>query len=253
MLHDILQHVPLVQPEAPRKVRHSRIQQHLREVVGYPRCELTLQIPSSDTPAAAVPRAGNDVGVGAGLRRDKLRDELGMVAHVGIHKDDVVSLGLLQAIHVGRAEPELALARQNHDAIRAVDALQLLRHGLRAVRAVVLHDDDLIVHSFPDVLLQQPHDERQVVALVVRREDDGVGRHGAAPLNQEPGPGGWMSSLAAIPLRQLAGEDARKQGRSGTQPSGPPRRMPEPRGCSSYPERRAHRRRTGSTPHQRAA
>jgi hypothetical protein len=68
-----------------------------------------------------------------------------VVRHVGVH-DEAVSAGAqLEAIHVGAAEAELALAREDYNAGLAVDFLQLLGHLLSAIGGVILDDDELVV------------------------------------------------------------------------------------------------------------
>jgi hypothetical protein len=68
-----------------------------------------------------------------------------VVRKVGDPEEHKVSRGLLEAVAVGGAQTQLALARQDHDLVLAVDLLQLARYLQRPVGAVVLHDHDLIL------------------------------------------------------------------------------------------------------------
>lgn len=68
-----------------------------------------------------------------------------MVRKVGVHDDDEVARGELQAVHVGRAEAELAAAGVQFDAVRAVGFDELFGDGLRAVGGAVVDDEDFPV------------------------------------------------------------------------------------------------------------
>ncbi len=97
-----------------------------------------------------IPRACDDVEAvrstsGARLHAYHARDELWVVREVGVHDDDEVARRELQPVHVRRAEAELASARAQLHACRAVHALQLLSNGLRAVGRRVVNDDNLPV------------------------------------------------------------------------------------------------------------
>ena len=72
------------------------------------------------------------------LEGDELGDELGVVREVGVHDDDEVAGGELQAVHVGRAEAELAGARLEEDVWRV--GLELVGAGEGAVGGAVVDD-----------------------------------------------------------------------------------------------------------------
>jgi hypothetical protein len=140
--NDLLQHLLLVQSEATGAIADAGAEHGIAEQVGAAADELALEIPAVDAAVAGVAGAGDDVGAGAGLDRDHLGDELGVVREVGVHDDDEVALGELQPVDVGRAQAQLARARLQHDARGAVDLLQLLGNVLRAIRGAVVDDDE---------------------------------------------------------------------------------------------------------------
>ena len=100
---------------------------------------------------------------------------------IGVHDDDEIPLGVLEPVDVGRPEAELLLSRPQHDGLVAVDLLQLLGHIESAVGRAVVDHDDLEIELF-QVLHQQPNDDGQVFALVVRGQEDGIFDHGRAVL-----------------------------------------------------------------------
>jgi hypothetical protein len=67
------------------------------------------------------------------------------VAEVGVHDDDVVAFGELQAVHVRCAEAELARAGLEDD-VRAVGFFELFRDCLGAVRGAVVDDYEFPVN-----------------------------------------------------------------------------------------------------------
>lgn len=75
-----------------------------------------------------------------------------MVREVGVHDDGVVARGELEAVHVGRAETELAGARFEEDALGAVDRDELFCDVLGAVGGAVVDDDEFPV-EFAGVVL----------------------------------------------------------------------------------------------------
>jgi hypothetical protein len=139
--HDLLQHLLLVQPKAPREITHPRPQDRIRKEIRPPAHQLPLQIPAVHAAVAGIARARDDIIAAVRrqllLPRDHLRDELGVVRKVGVHDDDEVAGRELQAVHVGRPEAELAGAGLQVD-VRRVGSCQLVGYDLRAVgRAVV--------------------------------------------------------------------------------------------------------------------
>lgn len=138
-LDDLLQDGLLVEAEAAGEVADAGAQDGVGEEVGAAADELALEVPAVDTAVAGVARAGDDVVVALGLARDHARDELGVVAEVGVHDDDEVARHELQPVHVRRAQPQLARARLEHH-VRAVGLDQLLRDHLRPVRRAVVDD-----------------------------------------------------------------------------------------------------------------
>jgi len=68
-----------------------------------------------------------------------------VVGEVGVHDDDEVAGGELQAVDVGGAEAELAGARLEEDAGGAVGALELFGDFLGAVGGAVVDDYELPV------------------------------------------------------------------------------------------------------------
>ena len=64
---------------------------------------------------------------------------------VGVHDDDEVSRGILQAVNVCGAEAEFAGAGVELYSVGAVGFDELLCDGLRAVWRAIVDDDDLPV------------------------------------------------------------------------------------------------------------
>lgn len=220
-LKELLEHRTLVEPETARQVAHARPQHGIGKDVGALAGELALEVPAVDAAAGLVARARHNVVVVFLLQRNHLRDELGVVAKVGVHDDDVVALGKLQAVDVGGAEPELARARLEDD-VGSVGLDELLGDVLGAVGRAVVDDDELPIdvavrtepklarglHAriargrrgtgtnvlFSKGALQQPCDDGQVLALVEGGQDHRVrvlggggllaGRHGEVVLQE---------------------------------------------------------------------
>jgi hypothetical protein len=67
------------------------------------------------------------------------------VAEVGVHDDDKVALGELQAVDVCGSETELSCSRLEDDSVCAPDLLELFRDVLGAVRRAIVYDDDFPV------------------------------------------------------------------------------------------------------------
>ena len=120
-----------------------------------------------------------------------------MVREVGVHDDDEVARHELEAVDVGRSETQLSRAGLEHH-VRRVGLDQLLRDYLRAIGGAVVDDDEFPVELaaktdmsvpgqprdkkavqeacllFAECAVQQPGDDGQVPALVVRRQDHRV-------------------------------------------------------------------------------
>ena len=118
-----------------------------------------------------------------------------MVAEVGVHDDDEVARDELQAVDVGGAEAQLAGASLEDD-VGGVGLDELVGDVLGAVGRAVVDDDEFPIElagdcqqpfgtraermqNQLDLLLcesavQQPGHNGEVLALVVRRQDDRV-------------------------------------------------------------------------------
>lgn len=144
-LEELLQDRPLVQSETAREIAHARSQHRIRENVGAFARELSLQVPAVDAATGLVACARHNVVVVLLLQCDHLRNEFGVVAEVGIHDDDVVTFGELQAVDVGSAEAELAGARLE-DNVGCVCFDKLLGDILGAVGGAVVDDDEFPVN-----------------------------------------------------------------------------------------------------------
>lgn len=68
-------------------------------------------------------------------------DELGVVAEVGVHDDDEIARGKLQAVHVGGSKTEFAGAWFEDDVFGAPEGLQLFGDFEGAVRGTVVDYD----------------------------------------------------------------------------------------------------------------
>ncbi len=71
-----------------------------------------------------------------------------MMTKIGIHDDDEVSPGVLQAVHIGGSETEFSRAEFQDDAVRAIEGLQLLCDGLGAIWRGIIYNDEFPV-EFP--------------------------------------------------------------------------------------------------------
>lgn len=202
-LEELLQHRSLVQSEAAGQIANAWSQHCIGKDVGTLARKLPLQVPAVDAATRPVARARNNVVIVLLLQRDHLGDELGVVAEVGVHDNNVVTLGELQAVNVGGTEAELASAGLEDD-MRRVGLDELLGDFLGAIGRAVVDDDEFPVNvagkgkgwsawsritreadngRIGDVLfskgaLQQPCDDGQVLALVECGQDHRVGVHG---------------------------------------------------------------------------
>ncbi len=98
-----------------------------------------------------------------------------VVREVCVHENHKVASGQLEAVNVGSAQPQLARAQQDLEPVLPKQALQLQRHLVGAVRGGVLHHHNLVLQpSAPEGLIQQPNHQRQVIALIVRGQQNSV-------------------------------------------------------------------------------
>lgn len=205
-LEQLLQHVPLVQPEGTGQVAHAGAQHGVGKDVGALGGKLALEVPAVNTTVAGIAGARDDVVVAGLLLGNHLGDELGVVAEVGVHDNDVVALGELEAVNVGGTESELACAGlQLH--MGSVELDELGGDILGAVGRTVVDDYEFPVdvsgfesksasgnigyyqHQLGrgraidwtggDILLakgavEQPGDDGEVLAFIEGRQDDRV-------------------------------------------------------------------------------
>ena len=132
-----------------------------------------VQRPVHDADAVQVARTDDDVVVGG--RRDERRQILGIVRQVGVHLADEVDVGLgdrlLQAVDVGASEPALAGAVHDLHPARVLDR-QRVGNRPGAIRRSVVDDQ----HPEARVREHAAREQRQILALVVGRDDDEDGR-----------------------------------------------------------------------------
>jgi len=145
LLEGHLEHLPLVEAEGAREIRCRRGQEGRCQEVGHARSKLAVQIPAVDASVLRVASPGHDVRARLPLLLDKLGDHLRVVAQVRVHQDNKVTRALGQAVHVGRAQTQLARACVQLDLSLAVYLLQVLHHILGAIGGIVIHDDYLHV------------------------------------------------------------------------------------------------------------
>lgn len=102
--NDLFKDALLVQTETAGKIADARSQNCIGEQVGSAADKLALEIPSKHTSVASIASSRDNVVVGRLLQRNHLRDELGVVAEVGVHDDDKVSGRELESVDIGCAE-----------------------------------------------------------------------------------------------------------------------------------------------------
>lgn len=128
---------------------------------------------------------------------DHLRDELRVVAEVGVHDDNKVARGIFQAVDVSCTQTKLALTGLKDDVFRAIEVLELLRDLEGAVRGSVVDDNNfpiqlsiiekeievshstLSLYQLKYILLiegplDQPDNDREVPPLIVGGKNDRV-------------------------------------------------------------------------------
>lgn len=141
---DLFQHALLVETERARQVADARAQDSVGKQVGAAADKLALEVPAVDTAVASVARARDNVVVGRLLDSNHLRDELGVVAKVGVHDDDKVARGELETVHVRSAQAKLAGAGlQLH--VWAVGLDELVGDFLGAVGRAIVDNDEFPV------------------------------------------------------------------------------------------------------------
>lgn len=121
------------------------------------------------------------------------------MAHVRIHDDDKVAGRVLHPVDVGSAQSQFRWTRLQNDPLLAVDLLQILGHVQSAIGTTIVNHNDLVVdfaainwflyefftmvHLLPrlianspfvHVLDNEPHDNRQVLALIVGGQQDRI-------------------------------------------------------------------------------
>lgn len=141
---DLVEDALLVQAERAREVADAGPQDRVGKQVGAAADKLALEVPAVHAAVARVARARDDVVVGRLLERNHLRDEFRVVREVGVHDDDKVARDKLEAVHVGRAETELARAGLEDD-VRGVGLDELVGDLLGAVGGAVVDNDELPV------------------------------------------------------------------------------------------------------------
>ena len=94
-----------------------------------------------------------------------------MVGEVGVHDDDEIASGILQAMDVGSTEAQLARSWLEDDALGSVKLLELLSDLEGPVRRGVVDNDQLPIELvLGEGSVEQPDQHGQVGAFVVGRE-----------------------------------------------------------------------------------
>lgn len=134
------------------------------------------------------------------------------MAHVRIHDDDKVAGRVLHPVDVGSAQSQFRWPRLQNDPLLAVDLLQILGHVQSAIGTTIVNHNDLVVdfaainwflyvfftmvHLLPrlianspfvHVLDNEPHDNRQVLALIVGGQQDRILVHHGEETDQMGG------------------------------------------------------------------
>src|SRR3989344_2734939 len=125
--------------------------------------------PIADAPSRAVPARDGQVAFPEGVHQ--AWDELRRVREVGIHHHDMLPPRLAASCNDCRAQ---SLLFPTMDTSHRVSCCQLLRPPARAIRAVVINNDDLMPLQNSVYPL---HQHRQVLPLIVCRNDYGDLHH----------------------------------------------------------------------------
>ncbi len=162
--------MPVEDGEAGGRVGDGEAQDGPGEGASEPAGEPAVQGPVLDGAAFGVAGADDDFSQGGGVEEGG--EVFGAVGEVGVHHDDEVSVGGVEAIEHGGGEAQFAGALQQEDAW--VQGGALLDDTGGAVRAGIVDDDDLVVVEVEDFgeLVQQGSDVRH---FVVGGNDDGEG------------------------------------------------------------------------------
>ncbi len=178
--HQLLQHLRPVQLQVVRDVPHAARLQDVRQYVERPVAhdleERVVDEHGVVREAAAdrtVPPRRHRIEQVAELRHD--------LHEIAVHRQDVAARR--RSVAVSQRPPHAVRRRAVHQLHARLLARHLQRHGRRAVRAVVVHDDDLVnvlvvvpherVHQRTHVhllVVAGHHDRRRVVKLAVRRQ-----------------------------------------------------------------------------------
>ena len=80
-----------------------------------------------------------------------------MMREICIHDDDEISLGVFEAVDIGRAQAQLLLSGTEHDFVFPINALKLVGNVQGAIRAPVVNHNDLVIQIvLVQVFDQQP-------------------------------------------------------------------------------------------------
>jgi hypothetical protein len=111
LFDDGFQHLLLVQTEAASEIRAAGIKQSVGDEISNARRELASEVPAAHAAASDVATARDNVEVLLLLLLQHHWDGLRVVAHVSVHDHDKIVSSELDAIHICRAQAQLALAR----------------------------------------------------------------------------------------------------------------------------------------------
>merc|ERR1719180_110243 len=163
-----LQNLFSVQSEAACEVRDAGSQEKLCHKIGSSRYYLPFQVPSIDSTIASIASASDNIKVAFLLLQDELRDELWVVAQVGVHDDDVVARGVLDPMHIGCAQSKFLCSWSQYYPLNSVDLFKLLSRLQGPVWAAIVDHNDLKVKaSFGEGLDEQPDNDWEVFLLIV--------------------------------------------------------------------------------------
>jgi hypothetical protein len=155
-LECLLEHVLLVKTERSSEIGGLRSEESSSQEVGNTGGQLAIQVPAVDSAVLSVSGSSDDVSTSLTLLLDELRNDLGVMAEIGVHKDHEFSSALAQTIDVGRAETELAGAGVKLNLILTIDTLKILHNFLSAIGRIIVYDDDLHL-DLPKINNQLPN------------------------------------------------------------------------------------------------